>query len=61
MLRQVYGRNDAARSARPTIEKLLRGALDSTHWWLDLSGVYLPAVLMTAVATTLVRRESSGS
>ncbi len=36
----------------------LRGSLDSTHWWLDLPGVYVPAVLMTAVATTLVRRES---
>ncbi len=36
----------------------LRGALDSTHWWLDLPGVYVPAVLMTAAAITLVRRES---
>ena len=24
----------------------LRGALDSTHWWLDAPGVYLPAVVI---------------
>jgi hypothetical protein len=31
------------------------GALDHTHWWLDLPGVYLPALVMVGVAAALVR------
>ena len=31
------------------------GALDSTHWWLDAGGVYLPALLMIAAVTRLAR------
>lgn len=31
------------------------GALDHTHWWLDLPGVYLPALVMVGVAWLLVR------
>ena len=37
----------------------LRGAVDSHHWWLDLPGVYLPAVLLLLVARTLARRPKS--
>ena len=35
----------------------VRGALDAHHWWLDLPGVYLPAVILAAIAVVLVRRE----
>ncbi len=35
----------------------LSGALDHTHWWLDLPGVYLPAAVMGVVAVSLVRRQ----
>ena len=28
----------------------LRGALGDTHWWLDLPGVYLPAVVISYAA-----------
>jgi len=35
------------------------GALDHTHWWLDLPGVYLPALVMVGVAATLVRGSSA--
>ena len=28
----------------------LRGALDHSHWWIDLPGVYLPAVVITYAA-----------
>lgn len=34
----------------------LRGALESDHWWLDLPGVYLPAVLLT-FAFVVYRRQ----
>lgn len=33
----------------------LTGALDHTHWWLDLPGVYAPAVIATVVAVRLAR------
>jgi len=36
------------------------GALDHTHWWLDLPGVYLPALLMVVVAVSLVRTSDAG-
>lgn len=36
----------------------LSGALDHTHWWLDLPGVYLPALLMVGVAISLARTAS---
>lgn len=32
------------------------GALDHTHWWLDLWGVYLPAVLAGGATFVLWRR-----
>lgn len=31
------------------------GALDHTHWWLDLPGVYLPAIAVSVVAVGLAR------
>jgi len=34
-----------------------RGAVDHSHWWIDMPGVYLPAVLLAAVTTILWRRE----
>jgi len=37
-----------------------RGAVDPTHWWLDLPGVYAPAVLLTALAVALARRDREG-
>lgn len=36
-----------------------RGALESDHWQLDLLGVYVPAVLVAALAVALFRRETS--
>ncbi len=33
----------------------LRGALDHNHWLLDLPGVYLPGLLMPAIALWLAR------
>jgi hypothetical protein len=35
----------------------LRGALDAHHWWLDLPGVYLPALVVAAAVAALARRE----
>lgn len=35
-----------------------RGALESDHWQLDLLGVYVPAVLITALTVFLLRRET---
>ena len=34
-----------------------RGAVDHTHWWLDLPGVYAPAVLVTALFFLFARHE----
>jgi len=31
------------------------GALDAHHWWLDLPGVYLPALVLGVVAARLLR------
>ncbi len=36
----------------------LRDALPHTHWWLDLPGVYVPAILLIVLSTVLVRRSS---
>jgi len=36
----------------------LRGALDAGHWALDLPGVYLPALLLVALAWLALRREA---
>lgn len=36
-----------------------RGAVDSHHWWLDLPGVYLPALLLAFVAHHLASREGA--
>ena len=38
----------------------LRGSLPSDHWWLDLPGVYLPAVALVAATWRLARREGGG-
>ncbi len=35
----------------------LRGAVESDHWWLDLPGVYLPAVLLLVATAILKRRD----
>jgi len=37
----------------------VRGALGHNHWWLDLPGVYLPAVVLTVVTIVLARRQTS--
>ena len=34
----------------------LAGNLPHSHWWLDLPGVYLPALLLTVCALALHRR-----
>ena len=34
----------------------LRGALGHAHWWLDVPGVYLPALLIAGAAVALARR-----
>ncbi len=33
----------------------LRGAVDAHHWWLDLPGVYAPALLLAAATVHLAR------
>ena len=33
------------------------GALDTHHWWLDLPGVYLPAMILGFAAVRLLRAE----
>jgi len=33
----------------------LRGALPADHWWLDLPGVYAPALVMAFAAVTFTR------
>jgi len=33
----------------------LRGALPGDHWWLDLPGVYIPAIVMAAAAFQFTR------
>ncbi len=35
----------------------IRGAVDSHHWWLDMPGVYLPALVLGVAAVVLLRRE----
>jgi hypothetical protein len=37
----------------------VRGALGHNHWWLDLPGVYLPAVVLVMVTAVLTRRTAS--
>jgi hypothetical protein len=37
----------------------LRGALGSDHWWLDLPGVYLPAIVLAWAAWTLMRGDAT--
>lgn len=34
-----------------------RGFVDATHWWMDVPGVYAPAVLLAALTVLLWRRE----
>ena len=35
------------------------GALDHTHWWLDLPGVYLPSLLLVAALIAMRRRDEA--
>ncbi len=35
----------------------LRGAVDAHHWWLDLPGVYVPALLLAGLAVGFGKRE----
>jgi hypothetical protein len=35
-----------------------RGFLDSHHWWLDLPGVYLPALVTAVLALHLLRADA---
>lgn len=37
----------------------LRGHLDHTHWWLDLPGVYLPAVLVGVMAWRIAQENEA--
>ena len=37
----------------------LRGAVDATHWLLDLPGVYLPAVVLVVLARRFARQAES--
>jgi hypothetical protein len=39
----------------------LRGALPADHWWLDLPGVYLPALVMAFAAVTFTRSAQTRS
>ena len=36
----------------------LRGALPGDHWWLDLPGVYAPAIILVVIAIQLARRNA---
>lgn len=36
----------------------LRGLVGPEHWRIDLSGVYIPAILMTVVAAMVARRQA---
>lgn len=38
-----------------------RGALDASHWGLDLLGVYVPALLVVGAAMFITRREKARS
>lgn len=38
-----------------------RGALDASHWGLDLLGVYVPALLVVGAAAVITRREKARS
>jgi len=35
----------------------VRGAVDHHHWWLDLPGVYAPAILLAVLSVLLARRQ----
>jgi hypothetical protein len=37
----------------------LRGALPGDHWWLDLPGVYLPALVMGFAAVAFARQRET--
>jgi hypothetical protein len=36
-----------------------RGFVEAHHWWLDLPGVYVPALLLVALTVTLARPDYS--
>ena len=57
-----YTVGEVARSSGVTVRTLhvydtTRGAVDHTHWWLDLPGVYAPAALLTVLTIVLARQQ----
>ena len=38
------------------VRETLSGELASHHWWADLPGVYLPALILFAMAVLFLRR-----
>lgn len=38
------------------VHDTLRGLVDAHHWWLDLPGVYLPALLLVIASFAAARR-----
>lgn len=36
-----------------------RGFVDPSHWWVDMPGVYVPALLLVALLAWLVRRDGA--
>ena len=45
--------------AVPHVHDTLRGIVDSDHWWLDLSGVYTPAVLLVVACFQIQQQNPS--
>ena len=41
------------------VRETLSGELASLHWWLDLPGVYLPSLILAAMAVLFLRRARS--
>ncbi len=41
------------------VRETLSGELASLHWWLDLPGVYLPSLILAALAVLFLRRARS--
>ncbi len=41
------------------VHDTLRGLVHSGHWWLDLPGVYLPALLLVPAALHFARQEAA--
>jgi hypothetical protein len=43
------------------IHDTLRGIVDAHHWWLDLPGVYLPAIALLAAWLACARRKEEAA